>query len=336
MWLHNKFKWMSFIATWAVFCIHSLTNRWTPGVKDLGNLLQLHLNTYFEFAVPLFFVSSGYFFIEPYQKYGWQGMGVRKVRSLYVPAVIWLCISIVICLPICMYAHHAIPSLATIAGIPLLLVEGTSAQRFWYIRSLLLLLLMAPLLSYCGRRWWSAVSLVVLAVFLPTWLVHVGDLSLRMDVALFFFSFGMILRELGWLEKGDFFGREHLRPWALCGIAISFTLIILMEIGVFQRGRFVWPGALGLLIWLMYGVVDNWHPMPVVKGTLDCCFVVYCMHLMVICWVAGAFRMVLGTSASMRFLVYLLLWRTFWLDVALANAIKGASPRVYRLLSGGR
>lgn len=58
--LSNKLKWMSFLATWAVVCIHSRTDRWAPGADDWARSAQSAVADLFHFAVPLFFVISGF------------------------------------------------------------------------------------------------------------------------------------------------------------------------------------------------------------------------------------------------------------------------------------
>ena len=55
-WLSNKFRWLSLIATWAVVCIHSRTDRWAVGVEDYATRIESHVADLFHFAVPLFFV----------------------------------------------------------------------------------------------------------------------------------------------------------------------------------------------------------------------------------------------------------------------------------------
>lgn len=87
-WLSNKFRWLSLIATWAVVCIHSRTDRWSVGVEDYATRIESHIADIFHFAVPLFLVVSGYMFVHSYEKYGWGGLLRRKFKSLYVPMVI--------------------------------------------------------------------------------------------------------------------------------------------------------------------------------------------------------------------------------------------------------
>ena len=60
--ISNKFRWLSMIATWAVVCIHSRTDRWAIGANDYAAKIESHIADLFCFAVPLFFVISGYMF----------------------------------------------------------------------------------------------------------------------------------------------------------------------------------------------------------------------------------------------------------------------------------
>ena len=67
-WLSNKFKWLSFVATWAVVCIHSRNGQWVSNVEDWATRLQDFIMPAFNFAVPLFFAISGFFFVSSYDK----------------------------------------------------------------------------------------------------------------------------------------------------------------------------------------------------------------------------------------------------------------------------
>ena len=74
-WLSNKFKWLSFVATWVVVCIHARTDRWMPNADDWANNLQVFIAPAFQFAVPLFFTISGFMFVRSYDKYTFMGGG---------------------------------------------------------------------------------------------------------------------------------------------------------------------------------------------------------------------------------------------------------------------
>ena len=188
--LSNKFKWLAFVATWAVVCIHSHTNNWLPEVDDYGNSVQIACLDFFHFAVPLFFVISGYFFVNSYEKYGWGQLLRRKIRTLYVPMVIWTTLALIILLPIRLYSGNDIPDFISFIGIPLMMTEHCRSVHFWYVRALLVLFCLGPLLYAVVRRWYIAVAVMVLALAVPgnSWLAHK-----HVPVAVFYFICGALI-----------------------------------------------------------------------------------------------------------------------------------------------
>ena len=109
--LSNKFRWLSLVATWAVVCIHSRTDRWAVGVEDYATKVEASIADLFHFAVPLFFVISGYMFVNSFKKHGWLLLLKRKVRSLYIPMVLWCIVCLALCLPIKIYSGKDVPTI---------------------------------------------------------------------------------------------------------------------------------------------------------------------------------------------------------------------------------
>ena len=85
-WLSNKFKWLSFVATWAVVGIHAWNGKWVAEVDWATRVEDL---IPFDFAVPLFFVISGFFFVSSYDKCANGGGGTsfcgRFARFMFLP-----------------------------------------------------------------------------------------------------------------------------------------------------------------------------------------------------------------------------------------------------------
>lgn len=192
-WLSNKFKWLSFIATWAVVWIHSRTDRWLPEESDWANALQVSVAPIFDFAVPLFFVISGVMFIPSYRKYGWRGLLKRKAGSLYVPAVIWTLVGMLLCFPIRLYSGNGVPDVWRFVGVPFLWVEGCEGQHFWYVRSLLIMFALAPIVMAIARRWWLSVFVILVAAFVACPIANSGYLNLRLNTTIVFFMIGAFI-----------------------------------------------------------------------------------------------------------------------------------------------
>lgn len=188
--LSHKLKWMSFIATWAVVCIHSQTNRWAPAADDWARSTQSVVSDMFHFAVPLFFAISGFFFVQSFEKYGWAKLLRRKIRVLYVPFVIWATLAQLLLLPIRLYSGADIPDWLSFAGIPLMWTEKCQSVHFWYVRALLIFFILSPIVMFVVRRTWLAALLMLFTLLVPTgsWAA-----SKHIPVALFFFLGGALV-----------------------------------------------------------------------------------------------------------------------------------------------
>ena len=327
-WLSNKFRWLSLIATWAVVCIHSRTERWAVGVEDYATRIELHVADIFHFAVPLFFVVSGYMFVHSYEKHGWGDLLRRKVRSLYVPMVIWSIMGLVLCLPIRMYSHHDIPTMFEVCKLPLMLFRSESVH-FWYVRALMVWFVAAPLAAYAARRTWFACFLMIAALLIP------GDsfvARLHVPVSVVFFLLGTQLVRV----KCDRSSQGGVAGSLVCMGGLVLSFLFKDQITEHYFSVLLEPLFMIGLIWFGYDVVYEKFHIGKIPEWLNVLFFVYCMHLITLCWCGGIMRMVFGNSAVARLCGYFALWLTFWIDIAVANVIRKKFPRVFGVLSGGR
>lgn len=325
-WLSNKFKWLSLIATWAVVCIHSRTDRWVPCTTDWANTFQETVAPMFDFAVPLFFVISGYMFVSSYQKYGWGGLLKRKVGSLYIPAIIWTLVGLLICLPIRLYSGNSIPGVWRFVGAPFLWVEGCEGQHFWYVRSLLIMFAFAPIVMFVARRWWLTVPVMLAATLFTCPFANSGYFNLRLNTTVLFFVAGAFVAAN--MNLRDVICTKMSRGggvMVIIGLLLNLTpysyLVIMGQI---------------MILWGLYDVIDSRVKIPQMPSCLNVLFFVYCLHLIVICWVSGVLKLSLGTSPVARTISYITLGMTFWLDVLIANLVLKYFPRLYAVLAGGR
>ena len=194
--LSNKFRWLSLIATWAVVCIHSRTDRWTSGTDDFAVRIERNVADIFHFAVPLFFVISGYMFVLSYRKYGWGDLIKRKFKSLYIPMLIWSITGVIFCLPIRIFSHHNVPTILEVCKLPLM-VFRSEAVHFWYVRALIVLFLVAPLLMFVVKRIWLCVLAMVGVPFIPAGSVCA---KLHIPVAMIFFLLGALVAQRGYVK----------------------------------------------------------------------------------------------------------------------------------------
>ena len=328
--LSNKFRWLAFIATWAVVCIHSRTERWNPMANDYGNALQPRIGDLFRFAVPLFFVISGYFFVSSYKKHGYLGMLKSKFWSLYVPMVLWSFVSLALLLPIRLYAQHDVPTVLDVVTVPLMHFNSGAIQ-FWYVRALIILTIALPLVALCMKRVWLCAVPMIAGMLIPqgTTAEH-----LHVPVTLFFFFGGILLAGGGGMYKYSLKTSSFL---AVISAALLVVATLNVDIiGAHYFNSFVQPILMIAFLWFGYDVVAEKWGVKEYPSSLSGMFSVYCLHLITICWVQGVLRVALGVGATSRLVGYFASWLTFGLDVWIVNLLKCRLPRAYAVLSGGR
>jgi len=329
--LSNKFRWLGFIATWTVVCIHSNTIKWDSQSTDYGNSLQLLIADIFHFAVPLFFVISGYMFVGSYERRGWKQLLCSKFKSLYIPLVSWSILGVIACLPIRIYAKHDVPTFSQVSLLPLMVLRS-EAVHFWYVRALVFIAILSPLVMACVKRKWMVFIIIVASLLIPESSVLA---RYHIPVIAIYFSAGGVLAISGY--KGSLF--SPLSTWFLflsCLIGLLFANLVRMYISDHYYCTLVQPALMIGCLWFGYDLLEFRGNVKKYPEWLKVMFPVYCMHIIVLCWVGGIIREVLGTSAIARVFGYFLLWFTFWVDVCVANLIRRRLPNFYLILSGGR
>lgn len=324
----NKLRLMSFVATWAVVCIHSRTDFWNSAAIDWVHNTQRELASLFDFAVPMFFVISGFMFVRSYMRYGWLGLLKRKFKSLYVPYVIWSLLAIVLCLPIRIYQQVGIPSLTSVLGVPFLLVDTVNSGQFWYLRILMIFIAASPLIIFIAKNKWMAIIIMCIVMMIPA---ESRLSSHHIPVSVFYFLGGCILsssrkcREL--LENDKF-----VISAALIGLICVLCLNVYKDILPFRLfHRLIAPIGVMIVLWAITG-----RGFTILGSFMNSMFFVFCVHMIVITWVSFVVRYFCGTGNLVRILAYFCLMQTFWADIAIAVIVRRIFPGVYEMLSGGR
>lgn len=327
--LSNKFRWLSLIATWAVVGIHSRTYSEAAGGINYSTRVQDISTDLFRFAVPLFFVISGYMFVSSFEKHGWMSLLRRKIKSLYLPMVIWGAIGLVMFLPIRIYINEDVPTVFDFLKLPLLALSS-GGGHFWYVRVLIVMFVCAPVVYYVARHIWAAVLCIVVALLIPEDSVCA---QLHVPVAIIFITLGIQL-SIHWRGNGMFKGGWCCFIFSLAGLVLSFLFkaqitthyfLILFE-PLFMIG----------VVWFGYDIIDRIRPIGKFPEKLNVLFFVYCMHIIILYWSRGVLRVALGTSPFMSLVRYFILLQTFWLDIIIANGIRRFFPRMFTVLAGGR
>lgn len=296
-----------------------------------------------QIAVPFFFAMSGYLLLNHFDDRNWWRDAMRKrVKSLVIP---FFCLNL-FWWPI-FYGCHAIgvrcfhaDASAEIMDITLLnflkginILPGFDSPALgvlWYVRALLALIVVSPILVLPLRhsKWMGLVAVILIYVawilqgqFLP-WIGH--DLSLR---CLFFFTFGMFVR----LYNLDEFNVR-------IGIVSLLAGVVLMVVSKTCQ--------LGVPLCLMAGslytillIVGLWSVMPAVKLPKffsGKSFAIYVLHPMFI-YLGGVAFKALGwwnaVNTDIGITVTVIGYTA--MACAIAEFMRRKTPRLSQLFFGG-
>ncbi len=333
----KKVTWFTFAFSLFVVWIHSYNAELFLGRTEAGIradcLERLIGESLGQIAVPGFFVISAYLF---HRNFSWTSLKrkwVSRFHSILVPYLLWNAIY---------YLGYVIgsrlPFLERVIGkgqVPFNLsvfVDSILHFRylyvFWYLKQLILLILLAPVLYWILSNFWRGLIFLG-AVFGAVWVA--ADLPLLNEDALFYYGFGAFTAIQG---------RQLEQPWSRRCFWIGVSFAAAGIVNACLTMRWFLPGTTVLYrllipagLWLM---VDG-ERLPAVRPWMECSFFLYAVHFALV-------RLINKTAAS-------LLTPPAWFPVALFLALPflmaaisyGAArlmrrfvPGVWRVLNGRR
>lgn len=306
------------------------------GIITAGGIFLTGLGGIFAYsALLLMFFLSGYLFW--YREYSYGEMLKKKVRGLLLPYLIWNTVVLAfyyigaragIMQNLAVYwqsGDHPLWALLKIytgwgaGGYP-------AAYPLWYMRDLLLFMLVSPLLARCMRRF-SGISLVLLLI---VWAV--GDNP-------FFSAEGLLLFCLGrYVVQRD-------RDWSLLTRCRTLPLLGLylvsmgIEITGFIQGQ-LWRHKInvfiGSLVFLKLCSTLLAHPKitGVLAGLSGFSFCIYLFHEPLLSVVR---TIAISLAGGYTVLLYLATGAiTILMCMAAGGILRKLCPGLYRILSGGR
>ncbi len=340
-----------------VILIHSvfMVHKAMPDIElGVGNYIytfvtQLLSENFLRAVVPCFFVFSGYFFFLKYSEQEWSGdfyyksLG-KRIKGLLIPFLLWNIIYyVMILLKNGAFEHFG---LATDYKFALLkehsfeywLVNSLNAP-FWYVESLLSMMLLSPIFYYIFRylKHWG--MLLITLLYLSGWESGLWGTS---TTAIMFFGFGAYM---GLYKKNILAFAYKLRYPALA-VTLILPIIItlyLEELGAYveQVIHFYVPfGVLSLFVlthWIclkseaVYNFFQKYSAMV---------FFIYAVNeLYIMNWVKGALARVplLSNNPYGHLLAYFLLAPvTIFVCILLYKLMKHYTPSLLAVLTGGR
>lgn len=296
-------------------------------------------------AVPLFFWMSGFFF---FLDYGgtWTEYGAKlraRVRTLLIPFLFWnsfalLVFALVQALPLTqgMFAsvtrlvrdYNGYDYLSAILGFE----RFPAAYQFWFIRDLMVVVLLAPLSQWL-LRFLPRISVLVL---LGLWFFDAWPVAIPSAVAIAFFHAG------AWCARIGF------RPAALDRYAgpvlAAYAVLVLLDTYGLRRDWSDWLHPAGILLGMAAALVLS-GPLArmerLKKGLLaagSCSFFVYAVHEpLLTVFKKTAFLLIQPNSSPVVLLLYFAV-PTAVIALALLThaALRRLAPRLLAVVSGRR
>jgi len=280
-------------------------------------------------SVPFYFIVSGFFLAAHFKDEGWWPSALRKrAGSLLVPYLLWLAVAALVLLPLTGRWYLGL------GGVGLNLCRLPLVGPLWYLRCLMIFVLLSPLLKRALERWgvgWLvAAYLVNLAVAMLT-----GSGALAFEDGLggllgygisaegvFYFSLGLYLQD----------HRRAFGSWKLPTLCLGVGVLLIAVRFVLERHHvpsFVHPCAL-ITPFLLAGL---WHfvpTSPLPKAVTACTFPIYLVH--------GIVLMVASQCGLPRDAVFQ--WAALALGIVVPSVVfhvlRAACPKACACAFGGR
>ncbi len=348
--LSRKISVLSFVAMASVvICHHSIVGNVVQ--LTFGNLVvQSFVHGLALFAVPFFFVMSGFWFAHGAYVQGeseWRGVGKlwgKKVRMLLVPYLLWGFLGAILLVPIGLFSIHVQgeayvrtflgvggfwKSVDAVFGVARLAPISNGA--LWYVRVLLMFFLFAPLwraLFRVGR--WLPLSLGLAFILLPVSRVSIPYVVENLS------AFGWLLLGMG-LEGWIAENRRLPRSVAvLCGV-VWFALMIVRGVR-YAEGLEVAPifsTLISLFAIAFFWSIADWAPLY--RDFMKRTFWMYCLHGPLVEYTReGTWNLLGRNEFFVPFVFFVMAGVTLIVCLTAASVVQRVAPGVYALLTGRR
>ena len=296
-------------------------------------------------AVPFFFAVSGYFLAGHFDEKGWWLNAIMKrIRTLYVPMVIWCIIYFVwnrVLLPmsICLFSDQVLK-----CDISLSIDRRTVLNLFavhpfdepylgvlWFIRMLLFLVFLSPVL----KKFSTPIGVLILYVFQFFVGPDMGGTPPKLQFTLLkgifpicgaaFFCFGMMLR----IRKND-----------LCvNKKVGITMLVLGLIMIWLCQSIMQSTLKQIIFWahipiLLIGVWAVFPDVRIPAIMVNSAFPIYCMHMFIIRLSETFFRNYLSEQTAYIYVFHGIL--CFMICIVLNWGLRKLMPRISSIAFGGR
>lgn len=298
-----------------------------------------------QIAVCWFFVIAGYFFFNsvPEEGISWNWLTdkwKRRGRSLLIPFLFWnLFLVLAIVLKNLLFARLGISggSESEMDGVrlgPLFwFITGPIDFPLWFVRDLMVMVLIAPILFQVFKKtppWANAIILAILYA-LPY------DTAILTWRGYFFFSLGAWLA----IRRINMLACCRKAEWpAYIGAFILLPIASFYQNAPFHEWlqRAFYPFGMVAFMNIMDGLADNEKVKDRLGNLAPTVFFIYAAHeIYILGWSKGLFQRLLGTGLAATWISYLLVPVVVLLVcIVLYKVLDMMMPRTLAFLCGGR
>lgn len=332
----HKIKIISLLLMILVIFIHSYNLNSENNKNDFVSFIEI-LGSYFlaSFAVPMFFVISGFFifFNKPFTIDLIKSVLKKRFNSLIIPYFFWTFFwSLVFILVSQMFP---VLNLNLVSTFSFKMFWNPINYQFWFIRDLIILVVLSPLLYILSKK--SYLFLIIPYLFL-IFRVNFGDFQIQ---SLLYFWIGITIAQY----QKEF--KQVLDKAPLVLIAYIWILFFFFHFQYNQATCFGFKVyKIAYFASAPFGMITFWKVLDLLikdyskSWILDYTtfsFFIFAFHEPVLITLKKIGFKILGNSSGMALLLYFLLPAVVvFLSIIFARIIQKFAPKLYLFITGGR
>ena len=331
---------LKFMLILGVVMIHcTVRTSYAPGESAAGYNVVQFMVSLARVSVPAFFIISGYLFFYQFDNFNftlYKDKLRSRYRTLFVPYVVWNII--LYCEFLFKVYVLGYPSYGIIDGDTVnrwKMLEGfvyieqaqglPYAFAFWFIRNLMVFIILSPLVWLVARKWWIAVAVLFLQ--------HVFYIRLYF---MEWFIIGATLSLNGFNPE-----KIRIRNWVAAALGIITLLTALARFNISMPGgadKFLFcvevMAATAFLYYLSLRI-SRTHDGPLLQTATSSTFFIYAFHqcFCFLCVKIWASIFGYATLASCMTIFFCAFFTTSGISFAMYLLLKEFSPRLLNLLT---